>query len=94
MNENHHCPECGVETQYQKFSGGTEYYCPQCDEIRLYEREVESKVVVNYNDETNTFDLYLEYTGEFLAEIDAMSISRSDIERICLAAFEAGRASR
>lgn len=31
------CGMCGcTETQYQSFSAGREYYCPQCDDTHLY----------------------------------------------------------
>ena len=31
----HHC-ECGTPTHYQMFSGGEEFYCPNCEIQGLY----------------------------------------------------------
>lgn len=101
MSENHQCPYCGTETTYQSMSGGKEWYCPNCDETGYYSVPVVTipalpnyRVIVKYNDDTNSFDLYEQWTGTFLESMDAMSIHRSDVERICKAAFEAGRQTR
>ncbi len=40
------CTQCGgSNTTYQKFSGGQEYYCRDCDEVSPYPREVEGVTV-------------------------------------------------
>lgn len=31
----HHCP-CGAESVYQMFSGGREFYCPDCEMQAFY----------------------------------------------------------
>lgn len=38
--EGHHIHSCGTKTQYQVFSGGSEYYCPECKTNGIYPKGV------------------------------------------------------